>query len=82
MQELPNELNINGTLYIRQHIRQEPTQAPIHPAQTNGVMCNCGLPAEFQRGHSEKTGKDWARWVCAKPPRDPKNCGFKKWVDC
>jgi hypothetical protein len=76
-EEIAREIrSITGTEFQSPTIREQ-----AKAESRNGIQCNCGIAAEYQTGTSEKTGKDWARYVCSKPPRDPKNCGFKRWVD-
>ena len=43
-------------------------------------QCNCGLPAVKVSG-TAKNGKGWAGWFCPKKKSDPRNCGFKQWID-
>jgi hypothetical protein len=48
--------------------------------KTGEVRCNCGLPAEFKKS-APQNPKQWAAYFCARPKSDPKNCGFRKWLD-
>jgi hypothetical protein len=56
---------------------------PPRVKQPNGdepPKCNCGLPAEFKKS-APQNPKQWAAYFCARPKNDPKNCGFRKWID-
>lgn len=57
----------------------EPPRA-VQPQQTEAPKCDCGLPAEFKKSAPQKP-KQWRAYFCARPPKDPKNCGFRQWLD-
>lgn len=57
----------------------EPPRA-VQPQEDAPPKCNCGLPAEFKKS-APQNPKQWSAYFCARPKNDPKNCGFKKWLD-
>lgn len=64
--------------YDRERL-SEPPRA-VQPEKDAAPRCDCGLPAEFKKS-APQNPKQWAAYFCARPPKDPKNCGFKKWID-
>jgi hypothetical protein len=52
----------------------------VEPVEDTAPKCNCGLPAEFKKS-APQVARPWAAYFCARPKGDPKNCGFKKWID-
>jgi hypothetical protein len=64
--------------YDRSRLEQQPRA--VQPQNGEVVKCNCGLPAEFKKS-APQNPKQWAAWFCARPKGDPKNCGFRKWLD-
>lgn len=63
-----------------QELLEEPPRAVKPDPDKPAVVCNCGLPAAFKKS-APQNPKQWAAYFCARPPKDPKNCGFKKWLD-
>lgn len=57
----------------------EPPRA-VQPEESEVVRCHCGLPAEFKKS-APQNPKQWSAYFCARPKNDPKNCGFRKWLD-